>query len=266
MALVPASRIRPAIRYLSTVAVAVGVLIGACAKPPPPPSPPPAQPTEPDPPPQQVVIPDPRLSAEVESLRQQVIELEFRLLEKEVQVAEIQDKLADAIQEVVRANAKLHSVESRAEAASTIAEAEVGMRALRSAAGSDQRGPEIDQAEQLLEMSAAEFDNENYGGSLYLSSQAKNLIALAQGRLTGDNLPFLAGEMLFAVPIPLQVTGTSNIREGPGTNFEVLFVLSTGTPLMGQAYKDQWVRIRDDEDRTGWIYYTLVKSRSKRSP
>ncbi len=258
MALVPATRIRPAIRYLSTVAMVTGVLLGSCATPPPPP---PAQPVEPDPLPQQVIVPDPRLAEEIEELRQLVIELEFRLLEKEVQVAEIQEKLADAIQEVVRANAKLQSVESRAEAASTIAEAEVGLRALRAAVGSDTRGPEIDQADQLLEMSAAEFDNENYGGSLYLSSQAKGLIALAQGRLTDENLPVLADELLFAVPIPLQVTGTSNVREGPGTNFKVLFVLSRGTPLVGQAYKDQWVRIRDDEGRAGWIYYTLVKSR-----
>lgn len=265
MALIPATRIRPAIRYLSTVAVAAGVLMGGCATPPPPP-PPPAQPTEPDPLPPQVVIPDPRLSAEVEALRQQVIELEFRLLEKEVQVAENQKKLADAIQEVVRANAKLLSVESRAEAASTIAEAEVGLRALHTAVGSNAQGPEIEQAELLLEMSAAEFDNENYGGSLYLSSQAKSLIALAQGRLTDENLPFLAGEMLFAVPLPLQVTGTSNVREGPGTAFKVLFVLSKGTPLVGQAYRDQWVRIRDDEGRAGWIYYTLVKGRPKGSP
>ncbi|MFC1530112.1 SH3 domain-containing protein [Gemmatimonadota bacterium] len=262
MALVPAIRVRPAIRHLSTIAVAAGTLTGGCAKPPPPP---PALPSDPGPPPQQVVVPDPRLSAEVEALRQQVTELEFRLLEKEVQVAEIEDKLADAIQEVVRANAKLHSVESRAEAASTIAEAEVGMRALRAAAGSDARGPEFAQAEQLLEMSAAEFDNENYGGSLYLSNQAKSLIALAQGRLTGENLPFLAGEMLFAVPIPLEVTGTSNIREGPGTSFKVLFLVTRGTALTGQAYKDQWVRISDDEGRTGWIHYTLVKSRPERS-
>ena len=256
MPLVPSTRVRPAIRYLSTVAVVAGVLLGGCTTPPPP-----AQPTEPDLLPRQVVIPDSRLLEEVEALRHQVTELEFRLLEKEVQVAEIQEKLADAIQEVVRANAKLHSVESRAEAASTIAEAEVALRAVHGAVGSDARGPEIDQAEQLLEMSATEFDNENYGGSLYLSNQAKSLIALAQGRLTDENLPVLAGEVLFAVPLPLQVTATSNVREGPGTNFKVLFVLSKGTSLVGQAYKDQWVRIRDDEGRAGWIYYTLVKSR-----
>ena len=89
----------------------------------------------------------------------------------------MQDKLDDAIQEVIRAKAQLQSLESRAQAASMLAEAGVAL----STQGTVAPRPEILQAEQLLEMSAAEFDNENYGGSLYLTSQAKSLIAVAHG-------------------------------------------------------------------------------------
>jgi SH3-like domain-containing protein len=110
-------------------------------------------------------------------------------------------------------------------------------------------------------MSVAEFDNENYGGSLYLTSQVKGLIAVAQGRLIDPDRPVLAGEMLFAVPLPLRVLRNSNVREGPGTGFKVLFTLPQDAQLVALAFKDQWMRIRDDRDRVGWIFRTLVDSR-----
>ena len=109
-------------------------------------------------------------------------------------------------------------------------------------------------------MSAAEFDNENYGGSLYLTSQAKSLIAVA-GQVSDADRSALAGEEPFAVPLPLQAVTGTNVREGPGTEFKVLFVVSPGVPLVGQAYKEPWVRIRDERGRTGWIFHTLIESR-----
>ena len=186
----------------------------------------------------------------------------MRLLEKEAQVAAVQDKLDDAIQEVIRAKAQLQSLESRAQAASMLAEAGVAL----STQGTVAPRPEILQAEQLLEMSAAEFDNENYGGSLYLTSQAKSLIAVAHGRVSSTGLPVLAGEVFFAVPLPLRAARTSNVREKPGGGFKVMFVLSQGVPLVGQAYKDEWVRIRDEQGRIGWIFYTLIESRPQGRP
>ena len=271
MAVVPTSRARPTTGYLAIAVVVAGVLLGACATAATPPAPTPIPDPTPAPPPE--ILPDTQVSeetarqaSEIQALRRRITEFELRVLEKEVQLTEVQGKLDDAIQEVVRANAKLQSVESRAEAASTMAEAEVGLRALQAAVGGDGPGPEIIQAEQLLEMSAAEFDNENYGGSLYLTSQVKGLIAVAQGRLIDTDLPVRAGEMLFAVPLPLRVLRNSNLREGPGTGFRVLFVLTQGTPLVGLAYKDQWMRIRDDQDRVGWIFRTLVDSRPQGNP
>ncbi len=242
------------------VAVLTGsLMLGGCA----PVAPPPA----PDPPP-----PTPSPAAELPAERpaerpaetqasadaaRRIAELQLRLLEQEVQVADVQKKLDDAIQEVIRANAQLQSVESRAQAASTLAEAEVALSTVEAAASRQ----EITQAEQLLKMSAAEFDNENYGGSLYLTSQAKTLIATARGQASGAGRPALAGEEPFAVPLPLRAVTRTNVREGPGTEFEVLFVVSPDVRLVGQAYKDEWVRIRDEQGRTGWMFHTLVESR-----
>ena len=198
-----------------------------------------------------------RQAEQIRSLQEDLADLQLQVLGKEAEVAELRAKLDEAIQEVVRTMAKLQSVESRAEAASTMAEAEIALRAVRAAAA--EPGPEIFEAEQLLEMSAREFENENYGGSLYLASQAMSLVSIGQGRLGGDDLPGRTGEVLFAIPLRMAVARTSNVREGPGLDFDILFILQAGAPLMGLAYNNQWVRVRDDGGRSGWIFYTLVR-------
>jgi chromosome segregation ATPase len=111
--------------------------------------------------------------------------LKLLLLEKEAQMKEmgarqtsLHMKLDEAIQEVVRAKARLRSLESRAEAASNMAETEVALKMLKSQKPDVADSPEFVQAEQLLKMSTQEFRKENYGGALYLAGQAKDQIRL----------------------------------------------------------------------------------------
>ncbi len=200
-------------------------------------------------------------AAQIRSLQEDLAELQLQALGREAEVAELQAKLAEAIREVVRTKAKLQSVESRAEAASTMAEAEIALKAVRAATA--EPGPEVFEAEQLLEMSVREFESENYGGSLYLASQAMSLVSIGQGRLGGDDLPGRAGEVLFAIPLRMEVARTSNVREGPGLNFDILFTLQADTELVGLAYKDQWVRVRDEDQRSGWIFHSLVRGSNR---
>ena len=194
-------------------------------------------------------------------LEQETARLELRVLEEEAQVGDLQAKLDEARQEVVRAMAKLQTLASKAEAASGIAEAEIALQALQTGAG--QLGtPEATQAEQLLHMSTKEFDQQNYGGGLYLANQAKNLAGAGQARLTSSGRGALRqGEVLFALPLRLQTLVRGNVREGPGTNFKLLFTLDAGTSLLGYAYSDVWVRVSDETGRSGWIFSTFVGRR-----
>jgi SH3 domain-containing protein len=203
-----------------------------------------------------------RASAEsINVLEQQTARLELRLLEGEAQVGDLQAKLDEARQEVVRAMAKLQTLASKAEAASGMAEAEIALQALQTAAG--QLGtPEVIQAEQLLHMSTKEFDQQNYGGALYLANQAKNLAGAGQTRVTSSGRGALRpGEVLFALPLHLQTLVRGNVRDGPGTNFKVLFTLDAGTSLLGYSYSDVWVRVGDETGRHGWIFSTFVGRR-----
>ena len=199
------------------------------------------------------------------ALEQRAARLELKVLEQEAEVAELQSRLDDARREVVRSMAKLQSLATRAEAASGMAEAEIALQALRSANGSNsQPPPEYAQGTQLLQLSTAEFDQQNYAGALYLASEAKNAAAAGRGRVASNDPGggvVRKGEIAFALPLRLQTTGRANVREGPGAGFKVLFTLESGRPLVAYSYVDQWVRIKDEGDRSGWIHQSLIDRR-----
>ncbi|MDH3457685.1 MAG: hypothetical protein OER90_12675, partial [Gemmatimonadota bacterium] len=123
---------------------------------------------------------------EVESaiMRARVAELQLTVLEKDAQLTDMAGQLDAVRQEVVRTMAKLQSQATRAEAASGMAEAEIAVRDLRSAAGGQDLA-EIGEAERLLASSLAEFNNEQYSGALYLATQARTMAERAVTRVRG---------------------------------------------------------------------------------
>jgi hypothetical protein len=197
-------------------------------------------------------------------LEQRVARLELRVLEKAAEVEQMEARLDEARREVVRSMAKLQTIASRAEAASGMAEAELAMQTLKNSAA---QAPELVQARSLLEGSNEEFGKENYGGALYLATQAKSVITSGQNRVSSspDRSALRAGEVLFALPLKLATQGKSNVRDGPGTNFKILFTLEVGSAVIAYAYADQWVRISDEGGRSGWVFYNLV-ARSDSTP
>ncbi len=234
------------------------LLLGACSKQPPPP-----------PVPAQVVVADTIVlvdTVEVEvgaeetaELRQQVNRLRIRLFERDAQIRQVQTQLGDERQEVVRNMAKLQGQATRAEAASEMAEAQLAVQAL---SGSSSAGTEKASATQLLAESAIEFNRGNYGGAVYLATQARTKANMAKSLLSATRgRAELAGESTFSIPVPLKARGTSNVREGPGTSNPVLFVAAEGSSLTGLSYTSDWLFVRDVRGQEGWIHHTLVQAR-----
>jgi hypothetical protein len=190
-------------------------------------------------------------------LEQRAERLELALLERDAQIEELQTRLDETRQEVVRAMAKLQTLATRAEAASGLAEAEVAVQSLK-AAGGGRSTPEVAQATKLLQQSSAEFNKQNYAGSLYLATQTKRLAGAAKGRLGSNGNGARPGESTFTTPVRLQTVRRSNVREGPGTNFKVLFTVDAGTAVTGYSYTDNWIRVTDDDGRRGWVLRNLV--------
>ena len=242
-------------RFNITSAAALVLGVAACA----PPSGPPSPPGEAAEAGSGVEAVD--AAAATAELEGQIARLEIQVLERDAQLAEMREQLQAARQELVRNMAKLQSLTSRAEAASGIAEAEIAVESLaRSMEGAPLN--EYDQARALIGESSTEFSAGNFGGALYLATEARALARSGQARLrTGDGQSLRSGESLFARPIPIQTTGRSNVRSGPGLDFRVLHTLDPATTLIGHSYTDEWVRIVDDGGREGWIFHTLVTSR-----
>lgn len=200
-------------------------------------------------------------SAANAALQNRVASLQIRILEKDEQLAELEDQLQTTRLELVRNMARLQTQGTRAEAASGMAEAEIALRTLRSTEGGEAL-PELAQAEDLFQQSSREFGDENYGGALYFATQVRTLVGSGQARLRSVAAEGLqAGETLFARPVPLQTSSRSNVRSGPGLDFDVKFTLDGAAPVIGQSHTSQWVRIVDENGREGWIFLTLLSSR-----
>ena len=189
---------------------------------------------------------------------QRVSELQVQLMDKDAQIEELQARLDEAQRDVVRSLAKVQTLATRAEAASAMAEAEVALETLRRAVGA--QGPGVARTAALLKEATEEFNKQNYGGSLWLSNQAKSRAVVSRGRLTAsDSLQLLDGEKLFALPIRFETTGRANLRAGPGTTYETVTTLDSGTLLVGSSYLQQWIHVTDDSGRVGWVYFSLVR-------
>ncbi|MGH7265013.1 MAG: hypothetical protein ACREMB_09210 [Candidatus Rokuibacteriota bacterium] len=200
-------------------------------------------------------------TASQQDLEDRLARLQLALFEKDAQIKLLTQKLDAAILEVVRTLAKLRSLESRAEAASNLAETEIALRLAERDSAGRPKAPDTIQAEQLLAVAGQEFKKENYGGALYLTTQAKSLLKSGPGRTPGDSLPKVEGEVLFSLPLALRVRGGGRAHDGPGQSFKVAFPVPEGMPVTGHSYKGMWVRVKADDGRSGWIYYNLVGQR-----
>lgn len=178
------------------------------------------------------------------------------LLEKKAQIDSLTGQLEAAILEVVRTKAKLRSVDSKAEAASNLAEAEIAVETLKSRGERWQRDPGVVKAVELNGLSAVEFRKGNYGGALYLTGEAKNVIRGAQVRSQSQEMSStMDGEVAFALPLPLRLLEESEVREGPGDQFKALFSSGKGAPLTAYSYLGQWVRVSNNAGDHGWVFY-----------
>ncbi len=191
-------------------------------------------------------------------LERRVARLELQLWERDALGEELQARLDEARDEVVRAMGKLQTLATRAEAGSAMAEADVALQQLRAGGAA----AEATKATQLMQRSSAEFNKQNYGGALYLAEEAKKLATQGRRRLAaGERGAALPGEVAFAVPVALKAVARANVREGPGTANSVVFTAENGTPLTGLSYVGDWVRVSDDGGRLGWVIRSLLDRR-----
>ena len=195
-------------------------------------------------------------AAAYRDLEEKLARMHLHALEKDAEIRALNQKLEAAILEVVRAMAKLRGLSGRAEAASNLAETEIALKSVPA------EPAHLLQAQQLLRMATEEFTKQNYDGTVYLTSQVKLLIKARTDRpVRGIELTKGDGEHALSPVLALRAAHRSNVREGPGPTFKILFVVERGTALSAVSYNGVWVRVKTDDGRAGWVHYSLIDQR-----
>jgi hypothetical protein len=118
-------------------------------------------------------------SREVERVRLELAMRDAELRELRSSHRDQVKVLQESKREVTRAKVKVRRLATRADAASYIAEVEVGLATLRSSSGGKSTDPRIDQAQRLLESTDAPFAQGEYGVAMDRASEAEQLISSA---------------------------------------------------------------------------------------
>jgi hypothetical protein len=241
------------------MALLLATIIAGCATPPPVPAPaPPAEPAR-EPPPPPIVCPTcDDQNREIARLRHDLAGKDTEIRELRAQYRDQVKALQESARQAARAALKLHRLATQTDAASYLAEVEVALQTLRSSSDAGSRSSLVAVAEGMLQSAAAAFERGDYGAAMDRAAQAQQLITmLADHRLRPTSKAQVSAEVPFQVPIPLRVKVDSNLRRQPRGNARVQGILKASTPLLAYAYKGNWLRVKADDGRSGWLYQAL---------
>ncbi len=180
----------PKVKASALATILAGILVGACAakknqvaEPSPPPATPPSRAAERQSEEMRALRDQVgRLELELDSVGSQRAELERSLETRKLEVARLEEansmlelELASALDELLRSQASLRNVQSRAFAISRIAEVRVELESTRTKwRGAKQE--RLDRADDFLLRADAELDKGNAGGAAYLADRAGELV------------------------------------------------------------------------------------------
>ncbi|MCG6907179.1 MAG: SH3 domain-containing protein [Desulfobacteraceae bacterium] len=69
---------------------------------------------------------------------------------------------------------------------------------------------------------------------------------------------WISAPLLAKVPAVITKADNCNIRSGPGTQYDVVFVVDRGIPFKVLDKKDKWLQIQHADGDKGWIHDNLV--------
>jgi len=198
------------------------------------------------------------LQKELATREVEFMQLRLQLLQQEEEITRLTSSQEQAVQDVVRAKARLRSHAGKAETVANMAEVKIIQLSRKKAASTTMERQFLKRAEQYLSMGDAELDEENYEGAAYLVGKARELVRPTGSANEVINTATTEVEAKFYAPIRMQVLNRSNIREKASLKARVVFLVDAKSQVHAIAYKGPWLKIRTGENKTGWIYYKLV--------
>ena len=196
------------------------------------------------------------LRSRLASRSREVGQLRLQLLAKQAEINQLLASHERALQDALRANARVRGNNSKAETVAAIAEAALLIKNARESARDDQQQA-LDQAEKLLESGRSEMLAGNLDAASYLAVKALGLAQVPDYPPANQSA---MAETLFTLPIDMVVKKQSNVRAMPGIGYSVLFQLAKGVRVKALGYSDLRIRILTEDKSEGWIYYNLLET------
>jgi Bacterial SH3 domain/Domain of unknown function (DUF4398) len=173
---------------------------------------------------------------------QRRLEDEVALLSRDLEITE---------NEIIRLKAKLRGLDSKAEASSAIAEAQILMNRYQERWG---RTANLARCQELVERAEQQIVEENYGAAAFFAQKAQDL--LQDRRRAGS--PAAGAER----PAPRKQytvrATTVNIRSEPSTEASVIGQAAKGDVLDATLLRGDWLRVTTGAT-SGWVYRRLVE-------
>jgi len=175
---------------------------------------------------------------------------EDRVAYLEREVERLRADVRGAEEAMIAMESGLRGVHTRADAVSSLAEARISLDRARDHA--PWRTSEADEAQAKLLDAERQMNEGHVGTSLFFSSRAQRIADGMLGEAT-------AGD---ATPGALFVRGRRvNLRAGPGTDEQVVDVLSHGVSVFEEKRSGDWLLVRTFSGRVGWVHVGLVGAR-----
>jgi len=202
-----------------------------------------------------------KLQAEIAKLKQyssvqkgQNLELQLQLLEKQSLLTLLLQTHSQAVQEVVRAKARLGSRHSKAETVASLAELKLSLKNAASKKAGEQPRTLL-RARQYLTMAETELEKSNFEGASYLMDQARRSLAWIKPGTGIANQ-----DAAFPVHLKMKTKGPANVRSGPNRKQRVLFQLNDGSEVSALDRNGLWIQIQTADGKTGWVHFSLLKT------
>ena len=193
--------------------------------------------------------PPPTASVETELLYRAERE-RVQALEREVE--RLKMDLVRAEDALIGVESRLRSGHSRANAVSSLAEAQMQLN--KAAKVAPWRSEIIGVARDKLDIAQKHIDNEYFGAAVFFVYRANRIVE----ELTYEaNIVDQTSQVMF-VNRP-----RVNLRAGPSTGDEILTILAQGTPVVREKKIDEWFLVRTLTGIVGWVHHELVTSKER---
>jgi Bacterial SH3 domain len=190
-------------------------------------------------------------------LREALADRSSELTALEEAKASLELELQSALEELMRSQASVRNVQSRAFAVSRIAEVrvEVGtFRSIKDPALTDR----LDRADDFLDRADRALQDDNVGGAAYLAERASEL--LRQVRTVAEIRSKEPKELIPIVPPrEIEVGAPANLRQAPRSDSERVASVEAGTRLTAIARQGDWYQVETDGGQQVWIHRRLIR-------